>query len=58
MSCFARFSDINAVSNKSVLPFAVDMRVLIIISVNKVKLFLDIFEHRAKSVFLGAAERF
>ena len=34
------------------------MRMFIVIQVNKVKLFLEIFEHRARGFFMGAAERF
>ena len=34
------------------------MRMFITIQVNKVKLVLDIFEHRTRGVFMAAAERF
>ena len=59
MSCFAKFGEINAISSMSVLPFALSICVCSSeFYVNKVKLILNILEHRTRGVFLGATERF
>ena len=54
MSCFAKFGDTNAMSNMSVLPLALSRCLWsLLFRYGKVKMFLDVFEHRIRGVFMA-----